>query len=201
MATPRATPRAATAVQRAVEFLAGQVGADGALPSSLNSRNTDYVVPYGLVRAAARLPTASWLVHRLFTGADDLSHFLWATDDRYHCHYVYASVVRSLPNLGAMVSPAEPDRPARLWLPGCGFLVARDVAAGCSVHVAARKGGLVRVHRQGAAPVVDYGWRIRRGKSLWTTNWWSGHWKIGFAGDRLTLEGQAQAVGYTRATA
>jgi hypothetical protein len=193
-------PRVAMAVQRAVEFLAGQVGADGALPSSLNSRNTDYVVPYGLVRAAARLPAASWLVHRLFAGADDPGHFLWATDDRYHCHYVYASVVRSLPNLGAMVPPAEPDRPARLWLPGCGFLVARDVAAGCSVHVGARKGGLVRVHRQGAVPVVDHGWRIRRGKGLWTTNWWSSHWKIGFAGDRLTLDGQAQAVGYTRAT-
>jgi hypothetical protein len=116
-------PRAAVAVQRAVEFLAGQVGADGALPSSLNSRNTDYVVPYGLVRAAARLPTASWLVHRLFAGADDPGHFLWATDDRYHCHYVHASVVRSLPNLGAMVAPAEPARPrppvaARLRVPG-----------------------------------------------------------------------------------
>ena len=61
-------PRVAIAVQRAVEFLAGQV-ADGAPPSSLNSRNTDYAVLNGLVRAAARLPAASWLVHRLFAGA------------------------------------------------------------------------------------------------------------------------------------
>ncbi|NJL22437.1 MAG: hypothetical protein HC895_19095 [Leptolyngbyaceae cyanobacterium SM1_3_5] len=91
--------RALEAIDRAVNFLSRLVGADGKLPSTLNCRNTDYVVPYGLVRAASRNPIASWLVETLFANPDEPDHFLWATDDRYHCHYIYASVVRSLPYL------------------------------------------------------------------------------------------------------
>lgn len=184
--------RAIAAIDRAIHFLAQLVGVDGRLPSTLNSRNTDYVVPYGLVRAAQRHPTAAWLVTTLFRDLDRPTHFLWSTDDRYHCHYIFASVVRSLPYLPTMQSPQPPEHPKTTWLAGCGFWIYRPPQATWTAFVAARKGGLVRLHRLDKPPLLDHGWRIVRGDDIWTTNWWSADWQIQYDGDRLHLSGQCQ---------
>ncbi len=170
--------RALAAVDRALHFLVQLVGADGRLPSTLNSRNTDYVVPYGLVRAAARNPSAAWLVETLFQDIDQLNHPIWATDDRYHCHYIFASVVRSLPHLEAMKPPQVPVCKLTTWLAGCGFWMYWSPDKTWTAYAAARKGGLVRVHRRGLPPMSEYGWRIYRDGRVWTSNWWSTHWVI-----------------------
>ncbi len=167
-------PRAIVAIDRAVEFLASLVGADGRLPSTLNSRNTDYVVPYGLARTGARNARAAWLVEALFRDADDPTHFLWATDDRYHSHYVYASVVRSLPHLNRMVPGEPPAERSTVTLPGAGYRLVWSEDRTWSAAIGLRKGGLVRIHRRGAPPLLDHGWRVRVGSSLWTSNWWQG---------------------------
>ncbi|MGH7321794.1 MAG: hypothetical protein ACRELA_19505, partial [Candidatus Rokuibacteriota bacterium] len=171
--------RALAAVDRAVDFLAKLVGADGRLPSTLNSRNTDYVVPYGLARAGSRNPVAAWLVETLFRDIDAVCHPVWATDDRYHAHYVFASLVRSVPHLPRMM-PGEAPAPARsCWMEGCGVWVYWPTDRRWTAYVAGRKGGLVRIHRQGDLPlVVEHGWRIRAGRRLWTTNWWSAEWSV-----------------------
>ncbi|MBD2090323.1 hypothetical protein H6F67_10705 [Microcoleus sp. FACHB-1515] len=184
--------RAIEAIDRAVTFLSRLVGADGKLPSTLNCRNTDYVVPYGLVRAAARNPIASWLVETLFANADEPQHFLWATDDRYHCHYIYASVVRALPHLEKMLPPQAPSPESEIWLEGCGYWIFWNPARTWTAYVAAKKGGLVRIHRQEGA-IVDFGWRIRSGKNLWTSNWWSDEWKLDRSADTIRISGACQA--------
>jgi hypothetical protein len=182
--------RAIAAIDRAVTFLAQLVGGDGRLPSTLNSRNTDYVVPYGLVRAAHWNSTATWLVETLFRDLDEPSHFLWSTDDRYHCHYIFASIVRSLPHLNAMQPAQPPTWPESLWLAGCGYAVYRPVAQPWMAYVAARKGGLVRIHgKDGRSPVLDHGWRITQGNHCWTSNWWSADWAIHYEGNRLLITG------------
>ncbi len=193
-------PRALAAADRAIDFLAAMVGADGRLPSTLNSRNTDYVVPYGLARAAARSPRAAWLVETLFAGAADPGHFLWATDDRYHAHYVYASCVRALPHLERMLAPEPPPQaPRPLWLPGCGHLVHHARDGEWTAYVAARKGGVVRIHRRDDPPVRDDGWRIGaegRGRLFWTTSWWSDAWQIEREADEVTIRGRCHEADY-----
>lgn len=192
--------RALKAIDRIVEFLAGLLGVDGELPWTLNSRNTDYVVPYGLVRTAARNATAAYLVQIFFADVDKPCHFIWSVDDRYHAHYVYASVVRSLPHLDAMRSAEAPAPQRRSWLPGCGYWVVHN-QVGYTLYVAARKGGLVRVHKaDGTQTEVDYGWRIRDGRKIWITNWWSAHWLIDVADDRLVIEGRLQACRFHRSS-
>ncbi len=188
--------RALSAADRAVGFLAALVGADGRLPSTLNSRNTDYVVPYGLARAAARNPLASWLVHTLFRDAADPGCFLWATDDRYHAHYIYASCVRSLEHLGRMLPPEPPPVRTSVWLAGCGYWARWPEDRSWTVYVGARKGGLVRVHRRNGAPVADYGWRLEEGGRLWSTNWWSDVWTAETEGNSIRIRGACQRVGY-----
>lgn len=185
--------RALRAVDRAVDFLADLVGADGRLPSTLNSRNTDYVVPYGLVRAARRSGRAAWLVETLCGELDRPGHPLWATDDRYHAHYVFASVVRSLPHLARM-RPAEAPAPAgERWLPGCGLWVYWPPHRRFTVYVGGRKGGLVRVHRgDGRPPVVEHGWRVTAASRLWTTGWWSADWALAKGAGALRVAGRCQ---------
>ncbi len=189
--------RALRAMDRAVDFLAGMVGADGRLPSTLNSRNTDYVVPYGLARLGRRNATAAWLVETLFRDADAPEHFLWATDDRYHAHYIYASVVRSLPHLGKMIDAQAPTQETT-WMPGCGYWTRWAADGTWTAFVAARKGGLLRIHRKGAPPVVDHGWRIygKEKEQRWTTNWWSDAWAVEKTEDALRLEGPCQPMQY-----
>ncbi len=190
-------PRAILAVDRAVEFLSVLVGADGRLPSTLNSRNTDYVVPYGLARTAARNPRAAWLVETLFREADSPSHFLWATDDRYHSHYVYASVVRALPHLDRMLPGEPPRRKASLSLYGAGYLMVWSTDQSWSAAIGLRKGGLVRIHRRNAPPLLDHGWRVRIGSALWTSNWWQGaEAKIETDGDRLRISGACRKASF-----
>lgn len=197
-------PRALAAADRAIDFLAAMVGADGRLPSTLNSRNTDYAVPYGLARAAARSRRAAWLVETLFAGAGEPEHFLWATDDRYHAHYVFASCVRALPHLDQMTTPEPPPRRASLWLPGCGAWVRWAPDGAWTAYVAARKGGLVRVHRRGAEPLADHGWRLARGgpgareigSRLWTSNWWSAAWEVEREDEAVTVRGRCHEAAF-----
>ncbi|HEV7671140.1 MAG TPA: hypothetical protein VGS22_21705 [Thermoanaerobaculia bacterium] len=167
-------PRALRSIDRAVEFLASLVGADGRLPSTLNSRNTDYVVPYGLARTGARNRQAAWLVETLFRDADDPGHFLWATDDRYHSHYVYASVVRALPRLDRMLRGEPPAERSAVTFDGAGYRIVWSADRTWSAAIGLRKGGLVRIHRRNAPPLLDHGWRVRVGSALWTSNWWQG---------------------------
>ncbi|WP_348661433.1 hypothetical protein, partial [Croceibacter atlanticus] len=95
--------RAIKAIDKAIKFLADLVGKDGELPWTLNSRNTDYIVPYGIVRAAKRNSLSSWLVTTLFANLSKTSHWIWSTDDRYHLHYIFSSLARSLPHLKGII--------------------------------------------------------------------------------------------------
>lgn len=188
--------RAMDACSRAVRFMASLVGPDGELPWTLNSRNTDYVVPYGLARLAAKDPVASWLLKTLFGNLHDPSHFAWSTDDRYHCHYIFASIVRSLPFLESLGVDEPPAETEWLWLERCGILRWRPEGARWAAYVGARKGGVLRIHREGAAPVLDHGWRIESGNRMWTTNWQSGDWSVDASDQRIQVIGRAAGVAF-----
>ena len=72
---------------------------NGKFPSTLNSRNTEYVVPYGLVRSAKYLNEANYLVNIIFKDFRKNDNIYNSYDDRYHSHYLFSSLVRSIPFL------------------------------------------------------------------------------------------------------
>lgn len=184
--------RALKATDRAIHFLVSVTGVDSALPWTLNSRNTDYIVPYGLAKAGAKNPHAVWLLENLFGNLDAPSHFLRATDDRYHCHYIFASVVRCLPHLETMLPPKPPQRQRSLWLAGCGFWRYQSEDNRWSACVGAKKGGLVRIHRQSLPPLTDHGWRVWHSGQIWTNNWHDQRWQIEQDEGQITIAGQLQ---------
>lgn len=157
-----------------------------AWPTSIgmhNSRNTDYIVPYGLCRFVdgSRSETslrAAALVQRLFTDCMAPGHFFAAVDDRYIAHYIGLSVIRGARTLARVEWPevcaGMQDPPARSpkFFPESGYL--RHPEGLISLH----KGGVLTIRLQNGDTFSDYGWSLRLGKRHFVTHWWSNDWKL-----------------------
>lgn len=160
-----------------------------------NSRNTDYLVPYGLVRLALQNPTDEnlLLVSQLFGGADDAGHFLNATDDRYVSHYIGQSLFRAvllLEQTGQIPGrdPIFPgNRPAFDSIARSGHFLRRASDGQCSI-VTLRKGGILS-HYSGANALHDFGWLVTVSGRCYISHWWSPDWNHGHDGQRLSIEG------------
>lgn len=160
--------RARAAGLRAVEYIHALLGAGGDVPRFVNSRNTDYVSGYGLVRFASLSGAAAAVVHATVAGIESPRHFLHHIDDRYLAHYVHTSWFRALPHLAAMGPAAAPARGTR-WFPHARILVSHSEDA--SLYVAAGKGGTVVRSSRGGALEFDQGWRGEVAGRLTTTCW------------------------------
>lgn len=155
--------RAEAAMQQALEYLAAMIAVSGTTPVMTNSRNTDYIVPYGLVRLAERSPLAVRVIEVLFSNLDAPDHFLHATDDRYLCHYIYQSCFRGLESLPRLMSqkerlPCEKDFDRYYCEAG---IHVRHVPGKRSIFTAAGKGGIYYVYTPAGISCADYGWRYR----------------------------------------
>lgn len=89
-----------------------------------NSRNTDYIVPYGIARFLVeenQASTAALILSRILSDLNSSEHFVQAIDDRYFCHYIGHSFFRAVPPVEG-VKPNE-TRMADFTgqgLPACG---------------------------------------------------------------------------------
>jgi len=170
-------PRATAAMERAVEFISHFIPVAGATPVMINARNTDYIVPYGLVRLAVSNPLAAGIVRRVFGTAGSPSHFLAATDDRYLCHYVYQSCFRGLVHFDGMTAkpamlPCESGE--ALLLEDSGIYV-RHLPERHSIFVAGKKGGVTYLYTSSGLASADFGWRLKlSGGKLAVTHWQGG---------------------------
>jgi hypothetical protein len=158
-----------------------QITAQGRIHVGLhNARNTDYLVPYGLVRAAREMP-AEWpegesTVEALYAGAADSEHFLHATDDRYLCHYIGHSVLRARNYLHLHPSSfiQNPTSNIKNFL-SSHFISPATTARPFGIIVTPKKGGIISL-QNGHESASDYGWIIDDGKKQHITHWWSDEW-------------------------
>ena len=161
-----------------------------------NSRNTDYLVPYGLVRAAQQWPTTEnrEFVQQLFGNAGDPAHFFSAVDDRYVCHYLGQSLYRAVlllerppktAAMGSVDSTVVKQLTERLMESGH-FL--RQTDSGEKLLVTLRKGGIFS-HHVGDAWVCDFGWTVEAAGRRFISHWWSKDWRYDQRGNQLRAEG------------
>ncbi|MBU1230901.1 MAG: hypothetical protein KKA55_03630 [Proteobacteria bacterium] len=165
--------RALAALDRACLFMSSFINADGTLPVMINSRNTDYVVPYGLVRYGSVSPLASAVVHALYSACGSPYHFLHATDDRYACHYIFQSCFRALEHIQDLLPPSRLPSAGKsaVWLPQSGLFIAHSGEAR-SLYIATRKGGVCYLFGPSGLDFADFGYRctsLRSGVAV--THW------------------------------
>ncbi len=186
--------RVRAAIIHACQFIS-QITALGSIHVGLhNARNTDYLVPYGLVRAARELP-AEWpegqtTVDAIFRGASDPAHFLHATDDRYLCHYIGHSVLRARNYLSEVsvirhassesedTSPPSnlPNfRPSHHFPLSSHWVAPADSDRPFGIIITPRKGGILSLQSE-TKYASDYGWVIDDVGKQHITHWWSDEW-------------------------
>lgn len=173
-----------------------QITALGSIHVGLhNARNTDYLVPYGLVRAARELsadwPEGQTTVDAIFCGASDPAHFLHATDDRYLCHYIGHSVLRARNYLSevsvirhASSESEDTSPPSNLptFRPSHHSPLSSHWVAPASpdqpfgIIITPKKGGIISL-QSGREYASDYGWVIDDVDEQHITHWWSDEWQ------------------------
>lgn len=160
------------AIDNAVKFISFLVCHSNQTPPMINARNTDYIVPYGLVKTAQRNPMAAAVVRKLFAEVDDYNHFLNRIDDRYACHYVFQSCFRAislLPEMTTEKSLLPYEQNDSIWLNSSGIYI--DHTEGISTVVSPRKGGIVYRYDNEGMKSCDFGWRLKNGKEVIVNHW------------------------------
>lgn len=156
--------RAFAAMEKAIGFISTMISVSSEMPVMINSRNTDYLVIYGITRMATEgNETAGALVNRVIARLGSPDHFLNRTDDRYSVHYVYASYFRALQFLASLENndlklPNETGY--QHYYPGSGIFV-NHIAGKSSIYLNLRKGGVVNAFNTDGISAVDFGFRIK----------------------------------------
>ncbi len=187
--------RCRAAISAAADYIAwfvlGPVGGGG----MHNSRNTDYIVPYGLVRTACAdgqdSASASAVVSALYGRGED-DHFLNSVDDRYWCHYIGHSVFRALDLLQtSSLAPVQARVvPRRRTMPESGHASLQGEAPrGPSVLVSARKGAIFSAAWPQGERATDLGWIVRSGRRRWVSHWWSMEWQVASDDNEVECDG------------
>ena len=165
--------------KKGFEFLASMVSFAGGNIGMHNSRNTDYIVPYGISRFLACdgiLSTkAGNTLNELYSSADKNRHFFSSVDDRYWCHYIGVSLYRSiniLPDSLPYVS-AKKRSENFICFKNSGHIVIKMNNG--YVLVSTNKGGILNLYK-GTREIADYGWIIRKNKKQWVNHFWSDLW-------------------------
>jgi hypothetical protein len=155
-----------------------------------NSRNTDYIVPYGIARFVAlkEMPSinlrALKLLQDIFSTSDQGDHFLSAVDDRYWCHYIGLSVMRSIQCLSAAKLIKRDTKFLKkmdesVYFPSSGYIWGNFDGIKISVLISTKKGGNLTAFCPDGR-FSDFGWVVSSGNKEYVTHWWSEEWKKEF---------------------
>lgn len=183
--------KALAALEKATNFIYNFITISGETPIMINSRNTDYLVPYGLSGFASvnkKAKEISYLIIKNITKCDSVYH---KTDDRYLTHYIGQSYMRSLlnfENFSSVKTLSFASKKLELFYNDCGVYI-KHIPNKKSIYISAKKGGIVNIFNENSIEFVDYGWRYKDKKGISTTHWQNKNNKISFENSEINVEG------------
>ena len=156
-----------------------------------NARNTDYLVPYGLLRLIEEEPydgKALVAFKLIFENTGKSEHFFTSVDDRYWSHYVGHSLFRAIPIFNRIKETQVthfPD-PIEKKFPSASYqlLTARN----SRIMLTPRKGGLLSIWN-GEKYATDFGWLVEYGEKNWVSHWWTPEWRWTLQDGRYIIKG------------
>lgn len=155
--------RALNAMEKAVQYISHMVAVSGDTPVMINSRNTDYIVLYGLSRMAENNRLSTGIVGKLLDNIVKPDFYLNRTDDRYASHYVYQSCFRSLKYLKDITgngSSLPCEKGEDVYLENAGIKVIHKPGT-FSLFINMKKGGIVNIFNRNGISEVDFGFRVK----------------------------------------
>jgi len=165
-------PRALQAAIRASHFIFDCVSVSGELPVMTNSRNTDYVVPYGIAGLASIDTLSNTLLGVIIKNLTSESSMYAKTDDRYLTHYIGQSYFRTLSMVKASKLNLETGisrPPITKYFPQAQWFVKHT--PGKSFLISLAKGGICYTFDTEGLVQADYGHRIKKNKKIAVTHW------------------------------
>jgi hypothetical protein len=186
--------RFADSAKKAFWFLAKLVIHNRGSIGMHNSRNTDYIVPYGICRFLAsehdeNAIIAGQLIDILYSNTDHPSHFFQAIDDRYRSHYIGHSVIRAqliLDGISQETAINKSVSESNSLLPGCGYALTswnnHRIITSCL------KGGIITI-RNSDNYFNDFGWIIFDGDKQFVTHWWTPSTQFSGTSESLEITG------------
>ena len=181
--------------KKALEFISYFTACPGRGAAMHNARNTDYIVPYGISRFLHDKSSASQakrVIHEIFSNADQPSHFFYAIDDRYFCHYIGHSIFRALPLLEAHTFDPKSEKttelPTRKHFPGSGHILWTKSPSGCAAIVSAKKGGIFTLWFEDLS-CSNFGWVVTHEGRDWVNHWWANFWNYEVNDNSITISG------------
>lgn len=150
------------------------------IPAMINSRNTDYILPYGLSRFGSEDRFASSIVKSQILGIEKPQHYLHHIDDRYLTHYVYVSWFRALSHFEKLSDDDPVPTTGAKWFPEARVFILHKPDE-WSLHVAAGKGGVALKTFKDGAMVGNLGWRgILKKNQITCSHWQEPHTDVSF---------------------
>ena len=148
-----------------------------------NSRNTDYIVPYGISRFLEKnnqyFDLALDTLMKIYDQANHENHFLSSIDDRYWCHYIGSSVFRSL-----LYIPNEINKKIKIkkennfeYFQKSGLIFVKK--ENYNILVSTKKGGILSIFLKNSV-TSDFGWHLRYKDRELINNFWSNEWKSNY---------------------
>jgi len=157
--------------------------------ATINSRNTDYIVPYGIARSLS-VPElqspATELLNKLGQGTVMAPKHFTSVDDRYSCHYVGRSIAKAWQFISEISLPprslgdSSPSKRVESF-PDAGVVRLVDSEARepeTKVWVACRKGANLTGVLADGGSLIDHGWRVKTRSSTYVSDWCTDGWRI-----------------------
>ncbi len=183
-------------IKNCIKFCATLLTDKNVCLSSLNSRNTDYLVPFGFVRGMMENSPSINKYSAYVLDVISSKHILRSVDERYWCHYIGHSVIRAfnliknnsfktIKNFSKFRNPSS--------FPGAGIykLQLKDKS---KVVISSFKGGVINIVKDTGETVIDFGWTIEINNKKYTSYWFSREFEVFKSKNSINIKGYMYPV-------
>ncbi len=161
-----------------------------------NSRNTDYIVPYGVARYLIEddykcSELANKTLYNVFHDINKPRHFFNPIDDRYWIHYIGHSVVRAARIIKENFNSNIPSSnfSGMKHNPLSGHVLEKNNDVGIRIIVSTKKGGIVSCFSNNSSAYYhNFGWIIKNAGKVFVKHWWSEKWKYDFDNGNYSIK-------------
>lgn len=161
-------------IKRSIVFLNDHVDHYGNIGPMVNSRNTEYIVPYAIAYLSNDFAPAKELLSKLLSKVDKDDFYLNKGDDRYLCHYIGHSFMRSV----AFIKNNNVDslQVCCNYSPESGFF--SYLSDEYSYSISLSKGGVVYKFNEGNCVYCNTGVAAIIGGRLGVSHWQNPNYKF-----------------------